>query len=211
MSYVNWEARIRSFANCNCAYGCPCQFNALPTNGNCEAVAGFAFDEGHFGDTRLEGLKSLYIARWPGPIHEGNGALQVIIDRQADAAQREALRKIMYGEETEPGSTMWNVFMSTIGTVYDPIYADVELHIDIDGRRAKMESPDQVQARGEPIRNPVTGAELRARLELPNGFEFKSAEFASGTSKTNGVISLDLNATHGHFANLHLSTHGVVD
>ncbi|MGA7790694.1 MAG: DUF1326 domain-containing protein, partial [Xanthobacteraceae bacterium] len=26
--------------NCNCAYGCPCQFNALPTHGNCEAVAG---------------------------------------------------------------------------------------------------------------------------------------------------------------------------
>ena len=24
--------------NCNCSYGCPCQFNALPTHGFCEAA-----------------------------------------------------------------------------------------------------------------------------------------------------------------------------
>jgi hypothetical protein len=23
--------------NCNCTWGCPCQFNALPTTGHCEA------------------------------------------------------------------------------------------------------------------------------------------------------------------------------
>ena len=33
-----WEIKAREFANCNCAYGCPCQFNALPTKGYCEAA-----------------------------------------------------------------------------------------------------------------------------------------------------------------------------
>jgi len=28
-----WEIRTIEFANCNCAYGCPCQFNAYPTYG----------------------------------------------------------------------------------------------------------------------------------------------------------------------------------
>jgi hypothetical protein len=33
-----WEIRTIELANCNCAYGCPCQFNAYPTYGKCEAV-----------------------------------------------------------------------------------------------------------------------------------------------------------------------------
>src|SRR5215471_16511928 len=37
---VEWEIKGTEFANCNCAYGCGCQFNALPDKGFCEAVAG---------------------------------------------------------------------------------------------------------------------------------------------------------------------------
>ncbi|HEX6794628.1 MAG TPA: DUF1326 domain-containing protein, partial [Casimicrobiaceae bacterium] len=33
-----WEIQGRELINCNCSYGCPCQFSALPTNGNCEAI-----------------------------------------------------------------------------------------------------------------------------------------------------------------------------
>ena len=36
-----WELHGRSFGNCNCAFGCPCQFNALPTYGTCEAAVGY--------------------------------------------------------------------------------------------------------------------------------------------------------------------------
>jgi len=32
-----WEIQADEIVSCNCAYGCPCQFNALPTNDNCEA------------------------------------------------------------------------------------------------------------------------------------------------------------------------------
>ncbi len=38
MTYVDWEIEGRAFGNCNCSYGCPCQFNALPTDGTCRAA-----------------------------------------------------------------------------------------------------------------------------------------------------------------------------
>ena len=47
---TEWRLKGREFANCNCDYGCPCQFNALPTHGICEAAVGYQFDEGHHGD-----------------------------------------------------------------------------------------------------------------------------------------------------------------
>ena len=100
MATVEWRVSADEFANCNCAYGCPCQFNAPPTYGSCEAAVGYMIHEGHFGDTRLDGLNAALFARWPGAIHEGNGTMQLVIDEKADAAQREALVKILSGEET---------------------------------------------------------------------------------------------------------------
>jgi hypothetical protein len=210
VSYVEWEIKAREFANCNCAYGCPCQFNALPTHGYCQAVVGYEIDAGYFGEIRLEGLRAVYVAKWPGAVHEGNGEMQVIIDERADEAQREALRKILYGEETEPGSTVWNVFMTTITTVHEPLYTAIQFAVDIDARRARLMVPGLIEASGEPIRNPVTGAEHRARIELPNGFEYTVAEVGSGTSTARASIPMELHDSYGQFAHLHLSTHGVV-
>ena len=43
---IPWEIQAVEFASCNCAYGCPCQFNALPTYGNCEAAVGMHIEQG---------------------------------------------------------------------------------------------------------------------------------------------------------------------
>lgn len=210
MAHVEWEVKAREFANCNCNYGCPCQFNALPTYGHCRAVVGYAIDEGHFGTTRLDGLHAVYVAKWPGAVHQGNGELQIIIDEHANATQREALCKILYGEETDPGTTVWNVFRSMITTVHDPLYADIQFEVDIEARQAALKVPNLVEMTGEPIRNPVTGAEHRARIELPNGFEYTVAEIGSGTSTARGAVPMELSNSYGQFAHLHLSTHGVI-
>ena len=55
---TRWEIRGREFGNCNCSYGCPCQFNALPTYGHCRGLAVFEIDEGFHGTTRLDGLRA---------------------------------------------------------------------------------------------------------------------------------------------------------
>ena len=57
MTDVKWTIRAREFTNCNCSYGCPCQFNGLPTHGDCRAVIGIQIDTGRHGETRLDGLK----------------------------------------------------------------------------------------------------------------------------------------------------------
>lgn len=210
MAYVEWEIKGRLFANCNCAYGCPCQFNALPTHGNCTAVTGYTIDEGYFGETRLDGLCAAMLLKWPGAIHEGNGIMQVIIDKRAKEAQREALRKILSGEETEPGATIWYVFMTTMRTVLDSLYQEIHFEVDVDGRRARLVVPDLIESTGEPIRNPVTGAEHRARIELPEGIAFTVAEMGSGTSKSTGAISMELTDSYGQFNHFHITTHGIV-
>lgn len=210
MAFVEWEIKGREFVNCNCDYGCPCQFNALPTYGNCQGVGAYVIDQGHFGDVRLDGLRAAAIFQWPGPIHEGNGTFQAVIDERATEAQREALRKILYGEETEPGTTVWNVFMTTVSSVLEPVYKAIQFEVDVDARQAKLFVPGLIESTGEPIRNPVTGAEHRARIDLPAGFEYTVAEIGSGTSTISERIPMSLNDSYGQFAHIHLSTHGVV-
>src|ERR1700730_16142605 len=107
---TEWSLEGKEFANCNCAYGCPCQFNALPTHGDCRAMNGFQIDRGRFGDVRLDGLRGVCLYQWPGPVHQGKGTMQVIIDERADAKQRDALVKIMSGQETNDMATMWWIY-----------------------------------------------------------------------------------------------------
>jgi len=88
MADAKWTIKAREFVNCNCSYGYPCQFNAQPTHGNCEAVAGMQIDQGHHGNTRLDGLRFVGIFRWPKAIHEGNGEAAVVIDERANSRRR---------------------------------------------------------------------------------------------------------------------------
>src|SRR5260370_36776405 len=86
---IEWRMKATEFANCNCAYGCPCQVNALPTHGDCRAAVGYAIEDGNFGSAQLGGLRAVVLLSWPGAIHEGNGTMQLIIDERADAGQRD--------------------------------------------------------------------------------------------------------------------------
>lgn len=205
---VEWEIKGTEFANCNCIYACPCQFNALPDKGFCEAVAGYQIHQGHFGDVRLDGLQAAGIWHWPGPVHEGNGRMQLIIDERADARQRDALVKILSGQETEDMATVWWVFGTMSPNKLPPLFRPIAFDVDVEARRARLDIPGLVAAAGEPIRNPVTGAEHRVRIDLPQGFEFAQAEIGSGASRTSGAIALDLKDTYGQFAHLHLSHKG---
>lgn len=210
MSEVSWTLHGREFANCNCAYGCPCQFNALPTHGNCCAVVGMQIDRGHHGKTKLDGLRLAGIFRWPGPIHMGGGEAQPIVDVRANAEQRDAILRIMSGQDTKPGATMFNVFASMLTTVHPPVFTDIDFAVDIEKRRAHLKVKDYIDQRGEPIVNPVTGAEYRGRIDLPNGFEYTLAEMGRGWSKTMGPIELNLADSYGQFAELHLNQDGVI-
>ena len=210
MAEAQWTIKGREFVHCNCAYGCPCQFNALPTHGHCRAVAAVDIDEGSHGDTSLDGLRVAMIVSWPGAIHEGGGQVVPIVDERADEAQREALVRIMSGLDTEPGATFFQVFSTTFDKVHDPVFAPIEFELDVDGRSARLRVPGLVEARGEPIRNPVTGDEHRARINLPEGFEYETAEVGRGWARTEGPLAIELADSHAQFAPLHMNQSGVV-
>ena len=206
-----WEFNGRELVNCNCEYGCNCQFNALPDKGHCQAVAGIQIDEGHYGDTRLDGLRIAAIFKWPGAVHEGNGEAIAFVDKRADDKQRDALLKIMTGQDTDPMATMFAVYASTLTKLHDPVFTDIEFEVDVDGRRGRLSIDGYVEMTGEPIRNKVTGAESRAQIVLPNGFEYAVADIGSASSRTSGgPVQVDFGDSYGQFANLHLSSHGVV-
>lgn len=210
MTDVKWMIKAREFANCNCAYGCPCQFNALPTHGDCRAVVAMQIDEGHHGDTTLDGLKVVSVLSWPGPIHLGHGQAQIIIDERASPAQREALLRIVGGQDTEPGATVFQVFSTTLETVHEPHFRKIDMDVDVDGATARINIEGCVEARGESILNPVTKDQHRVRVSLPGGFEYATAEYGRGWSKTAGPIALELRDSHAHFCNLHMTGAGVV-
>jgi hypothetical protein len=171
-----WRIIGDETGTCNCAWGCPCQFNALPTYGRCEALVAVRIREGHYGATKLDGLIYAQAYWWPGAVHEGMGMVQLAIDERATQDQRTALLNITSGKE---GCTLFEIFASVVTKTLDPIYVPIELTTDRDKRVAHLRVPGLGEFRVEPIRNPVTGEEHRALITLPNGFEFKEAEMGN--------------------------------
>jgi len=206
-----WEFKGRELVNCTCEYGCNCQFNALPDKGHCHDVAAIQIDQGYHEATPLAGLKIVGIFKWPGPIHLGHGEAMPIVDERATPEQREALLKIMSGQDTDPFATVFAVFASTIETMHEPVFAPIDFEVDVTGRRGKLTVPGYVEMNGEPIRNAVTGAETRAQICLPEGFEYEVAEIGSASSQTlGGPMDIAIASKYAQFAHIHLSTHGVV-
>lgn len=208
MGFIEWRMRGPEIANCNCDWGCPCQFNALPTRGNCRAMTGMRIDEGFFGDTDLSGIAWVGMFAWPGPIHEGGGEAFVVIDDKATEAQRSALLTILTGGETEPGATIFNVFAAVIDRLHEPAFLPITFEADLESRLGRLHVPGIIETGTQPIRNPVTGAEHRVQVSLPHGFEYLKAEFASGDTSATGPVSLGWTGRHAHLAMLDLSTHG---
>jgi hypothetical protein len=209
---TEWSIQGEELANCNCNFGCPCQFSVLPSDGTCEAAVFYHITKGHYGDVSLDGLRAAGVYKWPGAIHEGNGEMQLIIDESASADQRAALGEIMNGRDTDEMATMWFVFSAMSPNKHETLYKPISMDMDLDGRTGQASIADVVNLSAKPIPHIMSGEPHRISISLPNGFEFNRAEMASGTTTTSGgAISLLKNSdTHAHLAQLHLTGAGVV-
>jgi hypothetical protein len=205
-----WMIRGTEFTNCNCAWGCPCQFGAKTTYGHCETVMCGHIEAGNFNDANLDGLNWAVLMYWPGEVAEGNGTQQAIIDERADPAQREGLRKILHGESTAPGATHFFVYNSTMSTVLDTLFAPIELSIDVDQRMASLKIEELVESRGTPIVSPHTGKPTRSRIDMPDGIHYTIAEMGNGNTIARTGIELDLTDSYGQFNTLHVNQDGMI-
>ena len=206
---IDWEIHGLAFGNCNCDYSCPCQFEALPTYGDCRGTGFFRIDQGHFGDVSLDGLKMGAIYAWPGPIHEGKGKCQIFVDSKADEAQRDALVKITLGEEAEPFSNIFCVYAAMCDDIYDTIFTEIEFEMDMESRTAKCVVHGIGEASGEPIIG-VAGNQHRAQICLPEGLEYRVAEIGRGRCRIQGKIELELDDGYAQFNEVHLNRTGVM-
>ncbi len=181
-----WDIRGHVILACNCDYGCPCNFNGLPTTGKCEGNWNWHIEAGRFGDVPLAGLTFGVAVNWPGAIHEGNGEALLVLDERADDRQRAALLSLISGRAGGP----WKIISTTIAKVHGPEYAPFE--VSVDGFSSRVRGGGFITLDMEPVRNKVTGAEVHPRAVLPEGFVFKEGDLgASSTFRVSGAVSFD--------------------
>ena len=181
-----WQIRGYVILACNCDYGCPCNFNGLPTTGKCEGNWNWHIEHGTYGDVSLSGLNFSMAVNWPRAIHEGNGDAILIIDDRADEPQRDALRTLLAGEAGGP----WKIIATTIAKTSGPHYAPYT--VDVAGFTSSVRAGDYVTLQMEPVKNKTTGVEVHPRAILPEGFVFKEADLgASSTFRIEGDVSFE--------------------
>jgi hypothetical protein len=173
---MDWELTGTVIVACNCAYGCPCNFNALPTTGKCEGTWTWHVERGTFGDTALDDLNFTVCVNWPGAIHEGNGEALILVDERADEGQRNAIETLVGGDAGGP----WGVLAWTWPTIHGPKPVPYDLHLD--GVKTRVKAGNSYEVVSETIKNPVSGAEVHPGATLPEGIVFKEADFGSSAA-----------------------------
>jgi hypothetical protein len=208
MAQVDWRLEGEWLKNCNCAFGCPCDFNAPPTHGECKGLLGMRITKGHFGEVSLDGLSFFVTVHFPGPLHEGNGQAQPIIDERATPEQRDALFSLMSGQHSAEG-TLFHILSLIVSTMHDPIFGPVQFSFDKGGRTARLTIPDVLTTETSPIKNPVTGADHRIQVVMPDGFEHIEGEIASADISSTGAISFETRDSHSTLAHVVQTPRGV--
>ena len=168
-----WRLKGKLVQACNCEYGCPCEFNAPPSQGHCEGTWTWHVEEGRFGDVDLAGVHFAAACKWPGAIHEGNGEALPILDARTTPEQQQAVGALLSGQAGGP----WSIIATTLTTVHEPKVVDWDYAFD--GSETSMRAGDVLSMRLTPIRNPVTGDVFEATVVLPTGFTSKALNHAT--------------------------------
>ena len=178
---------------CNCDWGCPCNFNAKPTNGSCEGTWGLHITSGTCGDLKLDGLKLAWSGRWPGAVHEGRATAKLFIDETASEEQRNALEDIFKGRLD---GMPWSIIAATVDTWVETAYVPFEWTFD--GINSSYNAGYQVRVALDTMRSPVSGAEVSATISLPTGLITNKVH--ASANKAFSVFSKGLNmAAPGKF------------
>ena len=167
---VDWNFEAEYIQSCNCDFGCPCNFNALPTRGNCEALVAYRLRNGHFGKTKLDGTTFAWALWWPHAIHQGNGVSRLYFDTKTNAEQRAAVTEIASGKH---GGGIFEVFPKTFAKVHPPRVTGIDFHYDGYDSWFTVDGVGEVHS--EQIKNPVTGRSFAGKISLPGGIAFREA------------------------------------
>ncbi len=208
MASIKWRLEGKWIKNCSCDFGCPCDFWAPPSHHKCEGMFAMKVDNGYYDKTNMAGVKFGVVLHFPGPLHEGNGNVVPFIDEKAKPAQREAILTILSGKA---GNPWFEVVASLVKTLHPPRFLPVHFEHDLKRRRAKVTVPGLLETVTEPIKNLTTGGEVKARVELPEGMEYKKAETARATVlRGTGPVAYEWSNCHSSLAHVVQTERGLV-
>jgi hypothetical protein len=63
---IVWLLKGIVIGACNCDWGCPCNFDAPPTYGNCNGTYIWQIQKGQFWDVNLDGFGMGWVGESPG-------------------------------------------------------------------------------------------------------------------------------------------------
>lgn len=173
-----WKMTAKYYEACNCELGCPCNMDGFPSHGKCEGSVAFQVTSGSREGVDLTGAKVAAAVKWPGAIHEGNGAMALFIDCSDE--QRDALLPILTAQD--PGLP-WEILAATITDIHGPFFETIE--INDNGTDSTVRVGDKYDVRLQTFTDPVSGEPHEVHMVLPHGFIFTDGFIC--TSSTNTV------------------------
>jgi hypothetical protein len=190
---TTWKMRGKGYEFCNCDFGCGCNFGGFPNSkdGSCRAIVGLHIASGSCGDVDLSGVKCAAIVHWPKAIHEGNGKAVFVVDPSTTDAQIDALAQICTGKL---GGLPWEL----LGPTYEVVGLEKrKITIEGTGQKSVFKAEGVLEARGDTLKNPVTGEDHHVTVELATGFIWKRGECGQGSFTANaGGLSLKFDKTN---------------
>lgn len=174
---TEWTMKGRGYEFCNCDFGCGCNFGGFPNSkdGSCRALVGLDIDTGSIGGVNVDGLKCAAIVDWPKAIHEGNGKCVFVVEPSTSEEQINALSQVFTGAL---GGMPWEL----LGPSFEVVgLQKTKISIDGEGMRSTFIAEGIAEGRGDTLKNPVTGEDHEAIVDLPTGFIWTRGACGSGT------------------------------
>src|SRR5690242_6833916 len=104
-----WALNGQYYETCNCDFVCPCvpsQLAVRPSKGNCTFAMAFQIERGRYGAVSLDGLGFIVVGYTPEAMGKGNWSVGLVIDKKADAQQRDSITSIASGAAGGPMSAL---------------------------------------------------------------------------------------------------------
>jgi hypothetical protein len=201
MPESKWSLRGEYMESCNCDYLCPCIYTN-PQEGarhdHCTAVMVFRIDEGHSGETKLDGLRFALVIRSGRVMADGNWIFAGVVDASANDLQRSALAAIVGGEAGgTPALIRQNLVSDFRGVEFKPI------EVRIEGLRRSASIPDILAFEIEGIASRNLSGDP---LYIDNTAHPANRRLALARSKETHVTGFDLDldmvgkGNNGHYA-----------